>query len=110
MKLFENNQHYFDMKKIIDYLKGLIRKFFPRPKLAEEYIINTSYMDNKDVAEFIKKRSHWCKEEGIEFILYCSPLRNKKLCGEVQLYLNGEKMGSSKLYLDKGKVYIKFNE
>ena len=98
------------MKKIINYLKHLIRMFFPRPKLAEEYIINTSYKNNKDVAAFIKKRCHWCKEEGIEFRLYYSPLRNKKLCGEVQLYLNGEKMGSSKLYLDKGKVYFKFDE
>ena len=95
------------MKKIINYLKCLIRKFFPRPKLAEEYIINTSYKDNKDVAAFIKKRCHWCKEEGIEFRLYYSSLRNKKLCGEVQLYLNDEKIGSNRLFVDNGIVCLK---
>ena len=96
--------------EITNWLKRMIRKFTSRPKLTEEYIINTSYKDNKDVAAFIKKRCHWCKEEGIEFRLYYSPLRKKKLCGEVQLYLNGEKMGSSKLYLGKGIVYFKFDE
>lgn len=98
------------MKKIINYFKNLVRKFTSRSKLIEEYIINTSYKDNKDVVAFIKKRCHRCKEEGIEFRLYYSPLRNKKLCGEVQLYLNGKKAGSSKLYLDKGLVYFKINE
>lgn len=67
------------MKKIINYLKGVIKKFFPRPKLAEEYIINTSYKDNKDVAVFIKKRCHWCKEEGIEFRLYYSPFAKQEI-------------------------------
>lgn len=94
----------------MNWLKRMIRKLTSRPKLTEEYIINTSYKDNKDVAAFIKKRCHWCKEEGVEFRLYYSPLRNKKLCGEVQLYLNNEKTGSGKLYLNKGKVYFKFDE
>ena len=98
------------MKKIINYLKGLIRKFFPRPKLTEVYIISTTYQHIKPVVEFLEKRKQWCEKEGVEFRLHYFPILNTKKCGEVQLYLNGEKMGSSKLYLDKGKVYFKFDE
>ena len=94
----------------MNWIKRMIRKFTSRPKLVEEYVINTSYKNNEDVAVFIKKRCHWCKKKGIEFRLYYSPLRNKKLCGVVQLYRNGEKMGSSKLYIDKGIAYFKFDE
>lgn len=110
MRLYENNQHYFDMKKIINYLKGLIRKFFPRPKLVEAYIINNTYKYEKPVVEFLEKRKQWCEKEEIEFRLHYFPFLNTKKCGELILYYNDEKMGSNKLYLDKGKVYIKFDE
>lgn len=94
----------------MNWIKRMIRKFTSRPKLTEEYIINTSYKDNKDVAAFIKKRCHWCKEEGIEFRLHYFPFLDTKKCGEVILYRNGEKMDGGKLYLNKGKVYFKFDE
>ena len=94
----------------MNWIKRMIRKFTSRPKLTEEYIINITYQHIKPVVEFLEKRKQWCEKEGVEFRLHYFPILNAKKCGEVILYLNGEKMGSSKLYLYKGKVYIKLYE
>ena len=98
------------MKKIINYLKGLIRIFFPRPKLAEEYIINITYQHIKPVVEFLEKRKQWCEKEGVEFRLHYFPFLNTKKCGILILYYNDEKVGSNRLFVDNGIVCLKFYE
>ena len=98
------------MKKIINYLKGLIRIFFPRPKLTEVYIISTRYQHIEPVVEFLEKRKQWCEKEGVEFRLHYFPFLNTQKCGELILYLNDEKMGSNRLFVDNGIVCLKSYE
>ena len=94
----------------MNWIKRMIRKFTSRPKLAEVYIISTTYQHIKPVAEFLEKRKQWCEKEGVEFRLHYFPFLDTKKCGELILYLNDEKVDSSRLYLNKGKVYFKFDE
>ena len=94
----------------MNWIKRMIRKFTSRTKLTEVYIISTRYQHIEPVVEFLEKRKQRCEKEGIEFRLHYFPFLNTQKCGELILYRNGEKMDGSKLYLDKGIVYIKFDE
>lgn len=94
----------------MNWIKRMIRKLTSRPKLTEVYIISTRYQHIKPVAEFLEKRKQWCEKEGVEFILHYFPFLDTKKCGELILYLNGEKMGSCRLFVDNGIVCLKFHE
>lgn len=94
----------------MNWIKRMIRKFTSRPKLTEVYIISTTYQHIEPVVEFLEKRKQWCEKEGVEFRLHYFPFLNTKKCGNLILYLNDEKVDSSRLYLDKGIVYFKFDE
>ena len=94
----------------MNWIKRMIRKFFPRPKLAEEYIINITYQHIKPMVEFLEKRKQWCEKEGVEFRLYYFPFINSKRCGELILYFNDEKVGCNRLFVENGIVCLKFYE
>lgn len=100
------------MKKIINYLKGLIRKFFPRPRFAEEYIICIGYKDWDVIKEHLERRKSICVETNTDFRVTFAELPHSGVFGYVNLIYNDKVIDTAKIRFNfhTRLLYYDFNE
>ena len=109
MKLYENNQHYFDMKKIIDYLKGLIGKLTSRQKKCERYILNNRYREDAELIKFVQERIKILRETSMPFVIIWDDFPAVQY-GKVELVWKNKVVQTAKLMRDKHNlIYWKFD-
>lgn len=98
------------MKKIINYLKGLIRKFFPRPKQCERYILNNRYREDAELIKFIQERRRTLGESSMPFVIIWDDFPVDQY-GKVELIWNNKVVQTAKLMRGKHNlIYWKFDE
>lgn len=101
------------MKKIINYLKDLIMKFFPRPKLAEEYIIFIGYKDWNVIKEHLERRKSICVETNTDFrVTFAELPLHSGVFGYVNLIYNDKVFDTAKIIFNYHTrlLYYDFNE
>lgn len=81
------------MKKIINYLKGLIA----RPKKCERYILNNKYREDAELIKFVQeRRERTLGISSIPFVITWDDFP-ADLYGEVELVWNNEVLQTAKL-------------
>ena len=97
------------MKKIIDYLKHLIRKFTSR-KGSERYILNNKYRKDAELIKFIQERIKTLDKSSTPFVLIWDDFPTDQY-GKVELVLDNKVVQTAKLMRDKNNlIYKKFDE
>ena len=98
------------MKKIINYLKHLIKKFTSRPKSCERYILNNRYREDAELIKFVRERQRTLGKSSIAFVITWDDFPADPY-GKGELVWNNEVCKSAKLMRSKHNlIYWKFNE
>ena len=96
------------MKKIIDYLKGLIRKFTSRPKKCERYILNNRYREDAELIKFVQERRKILGETSMPFVMIWDNFPADQY-GKVELVWNNKVIQTAKLMRGKHNlIYWEF--
>ena len=97
------------MKKIINYLKTLIRKFTSRPKKCERYILNNRYREDAELIKFVQERIKTLGESSMPFVIIWDDFPTNQY-GKVELVWNNKVVETSKLMRGKyNLIYWEFN-
>lgn len=98
------------MKKIINYLKGLIGKLTSRQKKCERYILNNRYREDAELIKFVQERIRTSEENSMSFVITWGDFPADQY-GKVELVWNNEVVETAKLMRSKHKlIYWKFDE
>lgn len=99
------------MKKIINYLKGLVRKLTSRPKKCERYILNNRYSDDGELIKFVRERIKTLRENSMPFVITWDNFPSDQY-GKVELVWNNEVIQTAKLMRSSkhNLIYWKFDE
>ena len=98
------------MKKIIDYLKHLIRKLTSRPKKCERYILNNRYRRDAELIKFVQERIKTLGESSMPFVIIWGDFPADQY-GKVEFVWNNKVIKSAKLIKAKyDLIYWKFDE
>lgn len=98
------------MKKIINYLKGLIRKLTFQPKKYGRYILNNMYREDIELIKFVQERRKILGESSTSIVLIWDDFPANQY-GKVELVWNNEVVQTAKLMRDKHNlIYWKFDE
>ena len=98
------------MKKIINYLKGLIGKLTSRPKKCERYILNNRYREDAELIKFVQERKRTLGKSSIPIVITWDDFPADQY-GKVELVWNNKVFESAKLMRSKHNlIYWKFNE
>ena len=98
------------MKKIINYLKGLIGKLTSRQKKCERYILNNVYREDAELIKFVQERNRILGENSMSFVITWGDFPADQY-GKVELVWNNEVVGSAKLMRSKHNlIYWQFHE
>lgn len=98
------------MKKIIDYLKHLIRKLTSRPKKCERYILNNRYRRDAELIKFVQERINTLGESFMTFVIIWGDFPADQY-GKVELVWNNKVLETAKLMRGKHNlIYWKFDE
>ena len=98
------------MKKIINYLKGLVGKLISRPKICERYILNKIYREDAELIKFVRERLRTLGTSSIPFVITWDKFPADQY-GKVELVWNNKVFESAKLMRSKhGFIYWDFNE
>ena len=98
------------MKKIINYLKGLVKKFTSRPKTCERYILNNMYREDGELIKFVQERKRTLEKSSIPFVITWGYFPTDQY-GKVELVQNNKVFESVKLMRGKHNlIYWKFDE
>lgn len=98
------------MKKIINYLKRLIRKLTSRTKKCERYILNNGYREDAELIKFIQERRRTLGKSSMPFVIIWDDFPVDQY-GKVELIWNNKVVQTAKLMRGKHNlIYWKFNE
>lgn len=98
------------MKKIINYLKGLIGKLTSRQKKCERYILNNRYRKDTELIKFVQERRKTLGESSMSFVIIWDDFPTDQY-GKVELVWNNKVTERSKLMRGKHNlIYWKFND
>lgn len=98
------------MKKIINYLKGLIRKLTSRTKICERYILNNRYCEDSELIEFVQERIKILGEISIPFVITWGDFPVDQY-GKVEFVWNNKVIQTAKLMRSKHNlIYWQFYE
>lgn len=98
------------MKKIIDYLKHLIKKFTHRQKKCERYILNNRYREDAELIKFVQERRRTLGESSMPFVITWDDFSIDQY-GKVELIWNNKVVQTVKLMRGKHNlIYWKFDE
>lgn len=94
------------MKKIINYLKGLIA----RPKKCERYILNNRYREDSELIKFVRERRKILGESSMPIVIIWDDFPANQY-GKVELVWNNKVIEIAKLMRSKHNlIYWKFDE
>lgn len=98
------------MKKIINYLKGLIRKLTSRTKKCERYILNNRYREDAELIKFVQERVKTLGESSMPFVIIWGDFPADQY-GKVELVWNNKVIETAKLMRgEHNLIYWKFDE
>ena len=98
------------MKKIINYLKHLIRKSTSRPKTCERYILNNRYRKDAELIKFVQKRIRTFVESSMPFVITWNDFPADQY-GKVELVWNNKVVETAKLMRgEHNLIFWKFDE
>ena len=98
------------MKKIINYLKGLIEKLTSRQKKCERYILNNRYREDSELIKFVQERIETLGESSMTFVIIWDDFPADQY-GKVELVWNNKVIETAKLMRNKHNlIYWKFDE
>lgn len=98
------------MKKIINYLKGLIEKLTSRQKKCERYILNNRYREDSELIKFVQERIKTLGESSMPFVIIWDDFPADQY-GKVELVWNNKVVETAKLMRSKyNLIYWKFDE
>lgn len=98
------------MKKIINYLKGLVRKSTSRPKKCERYILNNRYREDGELIKFVRERQITSRTSSIPLVITWGNFPADQY-GKVELVCNNKVVESVKLIRGKHNlIYWEFDE
>jgi hypothetical protein len=98
------------MKKIINYLKHLIRKFTSRQKKCERYILNNRYREDNELIKFVQERRRTLGKSSMPFVIMWGDFPVDQY-GKVELVWNNKVVQTAKLMRGKHNlIYWKFDE
>ena len=99
------------MKKIINYLKNLIKKFTSRKKKKfERCILNNRYCEDTELIKFVQERKKTLGENSMPFVIIWDDFPIGQY-GKVELVWNNKVVHTAKLMRSKHNfVYWQFNE
>lgn len=98
------------MKKIINYLKHLFRKFTSRIKKCERYILNNRYREDAELIKFVQERRKTLGESSMPFVIIWGDFPTDQY-GKVELVWKNKVAQTAKLMRGKHNLlYWKFNE
>ena len=98
------------MKKIINYLKGLINKLTSRQKKYERYILNNRYREDSELIKFVQERIKTLGESSMPFVIIWDDFPADQY-GKVELVWNNKVIETAKLMRIKHNlIYWKFDE
>lgn len=93
------------MKKIINYLKGLIRTLTSRPKKCERCILNNKYREDAELIRFIQERIKTLEENSMPFVIIWDDFPADQY-GKVELVLNNKVVQTAKLKRSKHNLIV----
>ncbi len=97
------------MKKIINYLKHLIRKFTSRTKKCERYILNNRYREDGELIKFVQERMKTLGESSMPFVIIWADFPADQY-GKVELVRNNKVIETAKLMRgEHNLIYWKFD-
>ncbi len=92
------------------WIKNLIRKFTPRPKITERITLNAMYRYDNELIKFVKERMGVLSRSSIVFVISWGDFPADQY-GKVQLVRNGKVIEGAKLMRRKHNlIYWKFDE
>ena len=97
------------MKKIINYLKGLIGKFTSRQKECERLILNNKYREDAELIRFVQERRKILGEISIPFVITLDNFPTDYY-GKVELVWNNKVVQTANLMRgEHNLIYWKFD-
>lgn len=98
------------MKKIINYLKGLVGKLTSRQKKCERYILNNRYREDAELIKFVQERKRTLGKSSMPFVITWDDFPADQ-SGKVELVWNNKVVETAKLMRSKHNlIYWKFYE
>lgn len=97
------------MKKIINYLKNLIKKFISRQEKFERCILNNMYYKDIELIKFVQERRKTLSESSIPFVIMWDDFPVNQY-GKVELVWNNKVIQTAKLMRLNNLIYWQFNE
>jgi len=97
------------MKKILNYLKHLIKKFTSRTKKCERLILNNGYREDAELIRFVQERIKILGESSMPFVITWDDFPTDQY-GKVELVWNNKVVQTANLMRGKNNViYWKFD-
>lgn len=98
------------MKKIINYLKRLIRKLTSRPKKYERYVLNNRYREDAELIKFVQERINTLGKSSMPYVIIWGDFPADQY-GKVELVWNNKVIETAKIMRgEHNLIYWKFDE